>query len=104
MSVEQAITEALLQTPVFVTFRDRATGKTGTHRHDHTIRWWTEGNGGCDCNRSEAIDDSDDALDVEVPCSSNRYEAIAAKGDALPESLEAWAIEEINSRMEVWKS
>ncbi len=38
-----------------------------THFKDYDIWWWTEGNGGCDCNRAMMFtDDIDDAMEAQM--------------------------------------
>lgn len=84
-----------IQTPVIVTFVDLETGAIASHPHNHTVWWWSEGNGGCDCNRDDAFPGGFEERDV--PCSHRRYIAIGVEpeGDK-DDQWKAWALENIN--------
>jgi hypothetical protein len=70
------------------TLRDLETGETAKAEHDASLYWWSEGNGGCDCNRSGAFG-GDDNDDEAVCCGSHRYIVIDVEGDITDEEKPA---------------
>jgi hypothetical protein len=66
---------------VIPTFLDLRTGKTAKG-DDMSVFWWTEGNGGCDCNRRLAFPDATDPAWIDgYCCGCKRFVAIDVEGD-----------------------
>lgn len=67
---------------ICVTVLDTVTGKTVVSDRENCAYWWSEGNGGCDCNRGTLFDlDGNDpwlSLPEDYCCGSKRFIVIAA--------------------------
>lgn len=86
------------------TFRDLVSGKTAKAQHAASLFWWSEGNGGCDCNRESAFpfdeghegdDENDGSGGARFCVGSQRYVVIDVEGD-IAEHEKAEAIAEMN--------
>ena len=68
--------------PVVVTILDTQTGQTKRSdewsKEDFSTYWWTEGNGGCDCNR-RLVFDPGDLGNNNVLCRSVRFRIVAVE-------------------------
>jgi hypothetical protein len=88
---------------MIVTFKDLKTGLTGCNKTwDHTLFWWSEGNGGCDCNRAIVMDiDEEMSLGFGEHCcyGSERIVAVDVCGD-LEGFTKDFVLTEINSSYE----
>jgi hypothetical protein len=73
---------------MYVTVLDTQTGETKESTYDATLFWWSDGNGGCDCNRGllwgEELTAKQHKL-TGVPeghcLGSKRFLVVSAKGD-----------------------
>jgi hypothetical protein len=73
---------------MYVTVLDTQTGETKESTYDSTLFWWSEGNGGCDCNRvllwGEELEAQQHQLTgtPEGHClGAKRFLVVSAKGD-----------------------
>lgn len=66
------------------TYED-GTGFTGDTRSDameNANYWWTDGNGGCDCNRSLYFNRAADEPEEDIPCSDDLFRVRVVDADS----------------------
>lgn len=61
--------------PIRVTILDTVTGERKQDAWSFGTYWWTEGNGGCDCNRRVVFE----GMDGDHPCENKRYLIVAVE-------------------------
>lgn len=73
---------------------DTKTGRTGVSDYDHSLWWWSEGNGSCDCNRAHLIGDDiyremTAQFGKNICMGSSRIIAVNVSGDLEGETKES---------------
>jgi len=67
------------------------TGDTRNEAREYANYWWTDGNGGCDCNRAMVFNRAADEPEDDIPCSDNLFRVKvvdADSGDAIVDEFE----------------
>lgn len=57
-------------------------GETRGEAGDHANYWWTDGNGGCDCNRSMIFNRAAGEPEGDIPCSDDLFQVKVVDADS----------------------
>lgn len=57
-------------------------GATRSEAVEAARYWWTDGNGGCDCNRAMVFNRAADEPDEDIPCSDDLFRVKVVDADS----------------------